>query len=317
IVCPSCGKENMKTAHFCEFCGANLQKRSQEKVKQQSKFKQKYQQKKKLYNVLFALLVVIVIALVAGYQYGKSYYSKDQQIERFATSLNAADPKKLAEVVVSGDKNFSPSAKNLTSFTDYLKQNKDYAALLNKNLYEENATNHDVYVKKAGKYLFLFDKYELVLQPVYFNIHTNIKGMELAMNDQKEAASDNEDYTWKLGPVAPGQYQFAANFDLNGKTRTVDRTVNQVNREKLKNNRRDLSFAVKKVKFDFESPLKNGELLLDGKPLADIKSGKAEGISFVWNADEKLQIKQELGDLTVTSAALDFTADDYLEKDYE
>lgn len=316
-VCPHCGKETSASARFCDFCGADLQKRSQGKKAPSSKFKQHYQKKKKIYQATIAIIILLIVGSAAAYLYGKSYYSKDKQMEQFETALKSADPQKLATVVDSGDKKFKPTADDLTPFTDYLKEHKEYADLLTKNLYQEDATNHDIYVKKAGKYFFLFDKYQLILQPVYFNVHTNVKGMQLAVNDQKKKTSDNENYYWKMGPLAPGQYDFKATYDNNGKEETLERKIAQVNRENIEHNKRNLSFSVTKVKFNMKTHVQTGELLLNGKSVGKIKDGKAEGISFVWRADEKIQLKQKIGKLELTSLPLEFDPEGFLEENYE
>ncbi|MDN6735589.1 MAG: zinc ribbon domain-containing protein, partial [Tetragenococcus koreensis] len=124
IICPNCGKENQATAHFCEFCGTNLQeKRTQETKTEPSKFVLAYRAHKKLYNILLIAVVTLLIVGVGLYKYGEIYYSKESQIERYQDLLAENDPEKLADSVVSSDKNFKPTAQNLRVFTNYTKDN--------------------------------------------------------------------------------------------------------------------------------------------------------------------------------------------------
>ncbi|MEK2535939.1 zinc-ribbon domain-containing protein [Tetragenococcus halophilus] len=317
-ICPNCGKENQTTARFCESCGTSLQASSKAKEKQElSKVLTAYYKHKKLYNTLLAGLVVLLIVSVGLYKYGEHYYSKEQQIERYQKVLAKNDPEELAETVVSSDKNFKPKADNLSTFTNYTKDNKDYSNYISENLQNINDKRQDLYLKKDGKYFFLFDKYDLVIQPFYLDVNTNVENMQLKVNDKEEGTSDNEDYTWKLGPLVPGAYQLDGRFQSNGQEEEIEQNVEQVNRENLENDgSRELSFAAKKVKFDVDSDISSGELLFNGQSVGTIKDGKLEGAGFIWNEDGNLQIKQELGDLELLSTPLDFDGDEYLEKDY-
>lgn len=319
IICPNCGKENQATAHFCEFCGTNLQeKRTQETKTEPSKFVLAYRAHKKLYNILLIAVVALLIVGVGLYKYGENYYSKESQIERYQDLLAENDPEKLADSVVSSDKNFKPTAQNLRVFTNYTKDNKDYSNYISKSLTNENDSSQDLYIKNDGKFFFLFDKYDLVLQPFYFDVDTNVENMELAINDKKEGSSDSEDYNWKVGPLAPGSYQLDGTFENNGNDEKIEQKVDQINRENLSDNgSRELSFAAKKVKFDVNSDISSGELLFNGQSIGTIKDGQLKNANFIWNEDGKLQIKQKMEDLELLSAPLDFDGNNYLEKDYD
>ncbi|GMA09372.1 hypothetical protein GCM10025886_25250 [Tetragenococcus halophilus subsp. flandriensis] len=318
-ICPNCGKENQTTARFCESCGTSLQTSSKAKEKKEtSKLLTAYYKHKKLYNVLLASLAVLLIAGVGLYKYGEHYYSREKQIERYQEVLAKNDPEELAETIVSSDKNFKPKANNLSTFTNYTKDNKDYSNYISENLQNINDKSQDLYLKKDGKYFFLFDKYDLVLQPFYLDVNTNVEDMQLKVNDKDEGTSDSEDYTWKLGPLVPGAYRLDGSFQSNGQEEEIEQKVDQVNREGLENDgSRELSFAAKKVKFDIDSDISSGELLFNGQSVGTIEDGELDEVGFIWNEDGNLQIKQELGDLELLSSPLDFNGDEYLEKDYE
>lgn len=319
IVCPNCGKENQATARFCEFCGENLQgNRAQETKSEPSKFVLAYRAHKKLYNILLIAVLTLLVVGVGLYKYGENYYSKENQIKRYEDLLAENDPEKLADTVVSSDKNFKPTAENLGAFTSYMKDNQDYSSYISKNLANENDSSQDLYIKKDGKYFFLFDKYDLVLQPFYFDVATNVEDMELAVNDETEGVSDSQDYNWKVGPLAPGSYQLDASFENNGNDEQIEQKVDQINRENLEEGgSRKLSFAAKKVKFDVDSDISSGELLFNGQSVGTIKDGQLEGADFIWNEDGELQIKQKMGDLELLSTPLEFDGDNYLEEDYD
>lgn len=71
--------------------------------------------------------------------------------------------------------------------------------------------------------------------------------MQLKVNDKDQGTSDNEDYTWKLGPLVPGAYQLDGSFQSNGQEEEIEQKVDQVNREGLEDDSsRELSFAAKK-----------------------------------------------------------------------
>lgn len=320
--CENCREEKVE-GNFCEKCGHPYGKAKNSQLSETVEAvpqpaKQLSSKQRKRYTVVGAAVLIVLIFIFGTYKFGESYYSKTNQVERYQELLLSTDAEKIAKAVKSTDQQFQLTKENIQVYTNYLKDNKAYLTNLTNHLSNVKASESDVYLKKNGKHFFLFDKYDLMLQPVYFNVVTNVNGMSLAVNDvQEEAISDQENYTWKLGPLVPGDYLIKGTFDYNGEETTVEQVLEQIDREEISGkNTRNLSFEVMKVKVDVVSMIKDGELLVDGTSVAKLKDNGKTPLEMIWRDHAVLQIKQKVGELTLVSEPLDFYAENYLAEDY-
>ncbi len=314
VVCPNCGQKNAAGARFCESCGQALQEASH----QTNQPKPLTSAQKKRNTVIVTLVVLIVALLFGGYNFGENYYSRSNQIKRYQEVLQSTDADKFASVLTSSDDQFKVTKDSIKVYSDYLKNHQAYLKDLTNHLGQADPTTSDIYLQKHGKHFLFFDKYELMIQPVYFNVNTNVENMALVINDKKEEnTSDADSFMWALGPFAPGEYVMQGTFDYNGEKNTVSQTLNQVDRaETDERNVREVSFDVTKVKVNFVSDIKDGEILVDDQPIAKLDASGETLVDTIWREDATLTVKQKLGNAEIVSNALDFYPEDYLSDDY-
>lgn len=321
--CENCG-EKREPGNFCQTCGhpydkkdENFTKGTVESAVSQPK-KQLSPKQRKNYIILGITFVILIALGIGSYKFAENYYSKANQIERYREALMSTDAEKIANSVKSTDKQFKISKNEIKIYSDYLKENKAYLSNLSDNLASANASENDIYLRKNGKYFFLFDKYDLILQPVYFNVETNVNGMSLTVNGtSEEKVSNRDDYTWKLGPLVPGAYSIKGTFDYNGEETSIEQMVEQIDREEITGkNTRNISFEVTKIKVDFLSSIKDGELLVDGTSVAMLQDTGKTPLEMIWRDHAVLQVKQTVGELTLLSEPLDFYEEYYLADDY-
>ena len=270
-------------------------------------------------TIIVGSSVAVLLAIGGGgYKFAESYYSKERQVKRYQEILLTHDPKKLAASLTSTDSHFKVSKDSVTNLTDYMSENKAYASQLTDELSTNKAKESDLFLKKNGKDFLFFDHYDLMIQPVYFELTTNIDDMTLTMNEQDQGKA-NKAHSWKIGPVSPGLYSFKGAFKFNDETSDIEQVVEVVNREGLqKNNIMDIDFNVNKVKFDVKAEhIKEATILLNEKEIGQLKDGVAKGIELIWHEEATIQFKQKIGGLEIVSEPIEFFPEDYMTEDYQ
>lgn len=91
----------------------------------------------------------------------------------------------MAEVITSEDSNYKVSAANLKNLSATIKKAATKQILLIFGGLKNNPGHlEDFSVKTKGKYLGLFPRYQLVIQPVYLTVTTDQAGMDLSLDDK-------------------------------------------------------------------------------------------------------------------------------------
>ncbi|WP_420805190.1 TcaA 3rd/4th domain-containing protein [Bavariicoccus seileri] len=256
-------------------------------------------------------------------RYGENYYSYENQVSRLKDTVASKSAEKIVNNMISEDEQFEVTEKSLKPFVDYLKTDSDYLANTIDQMEFGAMGNNDVYVTQSGKHLLFYDKYVLAIKPTYFAVHTNLTGMLLSVNGEDQDTSNSDDFTWKVGPVSPGQYSFKGTFDdttfddTNGEESTIEDTVIQIYQQELnENDERLVSLEATKVKFDLVADIPNGEIFVDGKSVGQLKDGRLDGINYIWHDGSTLTIKQKIGDLELESQNIEIDPYSYSDSSY-
>ncbi|QHS23039.1 zinc-ribbon domain-containing protein [Virgibacillus sp. MSP4-1] len=228
--CKECGHSLKENARFCAECGTEVSKPQPTGVPPQQEHSQSTQphrktrkpwtKKQKLAALVTGLTILL---LVIGYQAGAALTDKDRLIEKFNEAIKDQDNQKVADMLTSSDSALSISEDTVKPMVSYFNENEDYHefvidSLKNQSeILEQNEDNYDnphlFSLKKDGKTAFLFDNYNIVIKPFYFNVGTNLPETTIYLEGEKVATTDSESLEQEIGPVLPGTYELKTTFE--------------------------------------------------------------------------------------------------------
>lgn len=311
--CPNCGESIPADADFCPNCGHPLKTA----VRPATAVRKPLSKKQK---IAIGTGAAIVVLLISGFLFSRHYYSYPQQLSRLEQTFKTQDPEKIAEVVTSEDPNYQVSAANLKKFVSYYQESShkaDFADFLT-DLKTNPSHLADFSLQTKGKYLGLFPRYQLVIQPVYLTVTTDQAGMALSLDDKKLATSKGSNYQTIWGPLTPGSYQVEGKLD-NEKS-TSKQALMRYNNPEFETNSH-VSINLHKISFKVTSNVDGAKVLLNDKEVGTIEKGQSEIKDVVWHQGMEVQLtfktaSDQLKSDTYQIAASEFAADDYDEDSY-
>lgn len=323
--CKNCGFENEKNALFCEECGNRLEQNSNNSSSRtnpnekeenftnspvgvgdslfsnegtKDKKTKKPISKKKIFS--FIVLAIILLVFTSSYLIGKNYYSKDNQVDRYIETLNTSDAAKISSILHTEDPNFKLNKETINPYAEYIKNNKEYINSLKselKNVSTDKNSEKSIYLKKKGKVFLLFDRYDLMINPIYTEITTNMKDAELSLDGKKIGKADEENYVQKVGPLAPGEYEIKSEAERYGEP-----LINEQKVDFVENPSEDIiNLALDGVNFDVSSTLLDGVVYLNDKKLGNLKDGYRRFGPIAWTEDSYLSVRKDFPSGTLTS----------------
>lgn len=133
--------------------------------------------------------------------------------------LASGDAGKIANSVVSYDPHFKITKETVTPYANSLSENKSYASSLGGSLRQDSLyVSNEIYLEKSGKTMLFFDKYDLDLNPVYFNVSVNIPDAAICVNGEEVAIPNMENFRTEVGPYTPGLFIVDTSAEINGYT---------------------------------------------------------------------------------------------------
>lgn len=312
--CPNCGEVLPADAEFCPNCGQPLKAAVRPAVPPKKSLS-------KNQKIGIGAGLAIGVLLVGGLLFGRYYYSYPQQLSRLEQTFKTQDPEKMAEVVISEDPNYEVSAANLKKFISYYQADghkKDYADFL-RDLKHNPSQLVDFSIHEKGKYLGLFPRYRLVIQPVYVTVTTDQSDMQLTLDDKKLVTSKGSNYETTWGPMTPGSYQVAGKLDNEESSFTQD-LVRYHNPDFETNSH--ITINLHKISFKVMSNIDGAKVLLNNKEVGTIKNEEAEIKDVIWHQGMKVQLTYKTAADQLTSdtyqiAATQFMADEYESDSYD
>lgn len=326
--CKNCGHINEQDALFCEECGSPLAQQSEtvetpvftgeidptepinegtieneatEKVEKPtvapvaSKPAQPKEPLTKKQKMTYGAIIGVVLILFAVYSFAKSYYSYDSQVDRYLNALNSGEASQIAKVVSTKDINFDVTKDSIQPFADYINGNNEYMSQITNRLsneYSSSDPSYAVYLEQKGKALFFFDKYDLVMNPIYVTAMTNMADTVMTLNGEEFATSDEENFSTNIGPLAPGIHVFHA---INkGEISTLE---SEITRELIGDgdvhNEYQVDMSLTGVEFTISSNVSDAKVFLDGKEIGQLEDGTAHFGPIAWNEESKLTVKKD------------------------
>lgn len=335
FLCENCQEPLEEGAKFCVNCGASIEAEVKleetairpdiqvERMRIPATVQRQRQPMPLLTKVLIGLAAFLVIVGGGTYLYGKQYYSKEKQVQRFVEILKTKDANKLAEVLKSGDPNYQVTATSLEPYLDYYASNSHKEAFSNliTDLETQGDTLADLSLKKEGNFYFLFDKYQYYLKPVYIRLTTNQEGVEFSVNQEILGKSDSEAFSLNVGPLTPGDYTIVGELAKDNETQT-----NQVNLMRYGNpefeENQQVSVTINKVSFLVMANAATGDVLVDGKKIGELKDSQFEVKDLIWHKGMTVQVlrsfpdKTELKSNSQTIGEGEFSSADYNRQNY-
>ncbi|WP_034536973.1 zinc ribbon domain-containing protein [Carnobacterium inhibens] len=327
MICEKCSCVNEDSAKFCEKCGhllgtepSNKQKGEEVHVSGKtsnkvdlSKVTTKIKKFTKVQKIGIIVITVIILLLAGGFAFAKNYYSKENQVNRYIEIINTGDATKIAKAISTEDLNFELIEENLQPYADYVKEDKEYVHLLStrmKNEYESEDPSYDIYLKKDGKDLLFFNHYEMMINPVYAELSTNMEEAVITLNGNEIGTADRSEYTQKVGPLSPGRYTFVSSIEQYGSPLVNEQEVFFSGEDGM--NYVDLSLSG--VNIDVTSNLTDGIVYLNDKQIGQLEEGEGSFGPLSWNENSYLSIKKEFTNETLESAQFELL--DYDESYY-
>lgn len=257
------------------------------------------------------LLIIIIIlgALGGGYAYGKKYFSKEEQVNRFISTLDTKQAKQIVGQLEVENKQVSLNQNSIEPFVKLLKQDENYTKNLKKFLLtaksNEKSDSQDIYLKNSGKKYYLFDDYQFVLRPLDIIVHTNKKDATIWLEGKQVAKSGSEKYSATLGPLLPGKYSLVSK--LQEKETTLENVYPKALTRTNGQNLDEINLNLIPLKFTVKSNVKDAEVFVDQKQVGVLKDGNLAVGPISWHEGIKLQLRKTLGSDVVKTESVELS----------
>lgn len=233
--CPNCGHRINANDEFCPNCGYKLtlsgsqahrggqQQAASDNVPPRRTSNGNHprgnKKMKPLTKVVWIVVVVLVVALIGGYFFGRSYYSKTNQVDRVISAMKNDQEKRLAGMAETNDPNFKISGKAMKPTINYYASNKDQLSKLRSQFMRDNDSpvTDNLQFKQDGNAWLIFPRYKLMVKPVYSNVSTNLNEVSLSVNGKQVTSNMGAQKSKKIGPLAPGLYNITTSGKVNGR----------------------------------------------------------------------------------------------------
>ncbi|MBP1971140.1 putative membrane protein YvbJ [Virgibacillus natechei] len=245
--CKECGQEvENHDLKFCMNCGASLTANSLKKESASSNFepekkasvsdkdqrsvpKKPVSRKQKRNRIIASWIVVLFICL---YFIGAHFTSQERLINNFTDAIHEGDAGKLASTLSFYESDEEIDGSDVEGFLAYLEEDPEVARRILDSLQDQaewlhegeerplkkeeaivqffSSENNEMVMLQEGDGFLFYDTYELLVEPVYVTLGTNVNGTVLFSGEEEVAEADSKDYSYELGPLVPGIHTFKA-----------------------------------------------------------------------------------------------------------
>ncbi|MFL2134416.1 zinc ribbon domain-containing protein [Desemzia sp. FAM 23990] len=317
-MCKKCSFTNEDGAKFCENCGhllgteptkeqklvdVDALKKNVQKV-DLAKAKMKLKSLTKIQKIGIILITVVVLLFAGGFAFANNYYTRENQVSRYIEMINTGDAAKIAKAISTEDLNFELTEENMQPYADYINEDKEYIRLLTTRMEDEFAaadSSNEIYLKQEGKDLFFFDHYEMMVNPVYAELSTNMENAVITLNGKEVGIADRSDYTQKIGPLSPGRYAFASNVEQYG--------IPLMNEQEVffsgGNDTNYVDLSLSGVNIEVTSNIPDAQVYLNDKEIGQLKDGEGSFGPISWQEDSYLSVEKEFATEVLESYQLE------------
>ncbi|GAB3795684.1 zinc ribbon domain-containing protein [Virgibacillus kimchii] len=222
--CRECGKPIKASQNYCNHCGAKTvtQKNPDgRRTATENSARKPFTKKQK---VFISTSAIFFILLIGFYMWGNSYTSPEKTIERFVQALKNEDYNSIQETAFlhNGDSLSEAEAK---AFTTLANDGNGYIDLTMNHPREFLANNELINIFEDGKWMGIFDRYSLSLQPQYIELYLPFPEVKSTFNGESVQAYEKEDLQVVYGPISPGIYNLESSYSGEFTEVETDQTV--------------------------------------------------------------------------------------------
>lgn len=228
---------------FCENCGFNLRTASvtplikKHRGGRHSKHGKSAEPGKKkvkwLSRGIWCMLTVAVIAVtVLAVSFYNKQAGKEGQIATITDDITDNQSNDFAKKLVSDNPNLKIDGDTVQPFFNYARKHPKYVKTLKADLQKFGETrDHTFKLETAGHNFLIFPVYKLRVTTMHPVLTSNVANATLLADGKALVTTKNDHYSYKAGPLFPGQYTFKLSGGGVHKSTTVDLVAgNSVNK---------------------------------------------------------------------------------------
>ncbi|KSU60412.1 hypothetical protein AS034_16355 [[Bacillus] enclensis] len=223
--CTSCGQKMEHNSPFCKGCGAKHETKEPTRTGASSASMPSLSSLSKKTKILIGSALLVLILCVSLYKVGEAYTDKAKLMENFEEQLEKGNTDELLSLLSTKEDSGEIKKKNVGALVGFLKENPDMEETLiahlkdNARTFDEKAvtasadtseTQQLVTLEKRGKKFFIYDNYELVLQPFPMTIYTNYDDLTFYVDGKEVKPSSVDGDMVTIGSYIPGDYDVKA-----------------------------------------------------------------------------------------------------------
>lgn len=232
--CPNCHQPVAPESTFCENCGFDLRttpvtpptetRRGRRHRKNGQSATPRKKNPKWLSRGIWCILAVaaIVVIVLAGSFYNKQA-GKEKQIATITDYITDNQSNDFAKKMVSDNPNLKIDGDTVQPFFNYARKHPKYVKAMKADLQKSGETrDHTFKLEKAGHNFLVFPVYKLQVTTMHPVLTSNVANATLLANGKALVTTKNDHYSYKAGPLFPGQYTFKLSGGRVHKSATTD-----------------------------------------------------------------------------------------------
>ncbi|SEO26047.1 Uncharacterized membrane protein YvbJ [Amphibacillus marinus] len=213
MICQNCGEQTVQHSTTCAVCSQPLANKEDELI-ECSQDQQLFSKRQK---IKLAITLGTILCLAALYFGLAHYYRIDAQVDRYMQLLERGDAEELADVLDTVNPDFTINKANISPLLQLAEEAhyiNELAARL-KHGKDGFDQQYELYLLQSGRFFGLFNRYQLMVTPIYLEVNSDANGAFLFVNGESYNQYQTE-HQISIGPVAPGVHLFEVQMDQSG-----------------------------------------------------------------------------------------------------
>jgi uncharacterized membrane protein YvbJ len=217
--CTQCGNPLKEGAKFCTNCGKKVETKTAPAVTRTSRTsekteKRKWTKKQKIWTSAIVGALTLLLALFFIIQY---FVNPDRTISAFEKAVEENDVKQLTSLLNTSNEDLKVTEDTVQPFLQWLKEDDEALNSIISDLHEqkvhkgkESEEEYILSLKKKGRFLGIFPRYQLEISPSYVELGAPYAGTVFHINEKEVGQLEEDDQIITVGPLIPGIYTVSA-----------------------------------------------------------------------------------------------------------